>query len=228
MKQYLVLIVLVLGMSFHNLAAQSLRQHSYEEILPGYLIFDIGINGWQGQQQESVQVQMPSFGVSLAYVAQIKLSEHWELLPGVGFSFEDYRFKDLRTIRKEDGQLVFPIIDNGLAVRKTKLALDFLEVPLELHYRTPIKGREFRIGIGAKIGYQIGARSKIKYKDAPKERISDDFYTNPFRYGLQARVGYANFSFFAYYRLNPLFRIENLDCQCNINTFNLGMSLLVF
>ncbi|MCC5946189.1 MAG: PorT family protein [Bernardetiaceae bacterium] len=232
LNAYIFRLLCIVGIThllcLHAAEAQSMRQHSYEEILPGYLIFDFGINGWRGQDTEQVRIQMPSVGFSLAYLGQVKVSEHFELLPGVGFSFENYRFDRLRTIEKAGEQLVFPEIEDIFDISKTKLALDFIEVPIELHYHTPIKGREFRVGLGAKLGYQIGARSKIKYKGAPKVRVRDDFYTQAFRYGIQARVGYGNIALFAYYRLNPLFETERLDCNCAIQSFHIGMTLLAF
>ena len=68
----------------------------------------------------------------------------------------------------------------------------------------------FRLGIGGFVGFKLGARQYLEYKDAAgmdrKVVEYGNFNMNTLNYGLSAYVGYKSTSLYVKYDLNPLFR----------------------
>lgn len=68
----------------------------------------------------------------------------------------------------------------------------------------------FRLGIGGFVGFKLGTRQYLEYKDAAgmkREEVQyDNFDMNTLNYGLSAYVGYKMTSLYVKYDLNPLFR----------------------
>ena len=86
-----------------------------------------------------------------------------------------------------------PIVDFGGHSRKTRVWDGW--------------NNAFRFGIGPYIGYRISSHSKIVYDDGDreKEKETDSFYLNNFRYGLRLQIGYRSTDLFFNYDLNELF-----------------------
>jgi hypothetical protein len=78
-----------------------------------------------------------------------------------------------------------------------------------------------RIGVGGFIGFKLGTRQFLEYKDLDGIRINevqrDNFNMNPVNYGLSAYLGYKSTSLYVKYDLNPLFK--NTDTR----NFSLGV-----
>ena len=69
--------------------------------------------------------------------------------------------------------------------------------------------RAFHIGVGAMLGYKIGAHTKARFTEegtTEKPKQYDDFYLNPFRYGARVAIGYRKFNIFADYYASEMFR----------------------
>lgn len=76
------------------------------------------------------------------------------------------------------------------------------------------KSNQFKIGIGAYAGMNIGSMQKLKYKEdgvSIKNKIKRDYNTTDFVYGVGAYVGYDAFSLFAKYDLSPLYKDQPED-----------------
>lgn len=99
--------------------------------------------------------------------------------------------------------------------KKNKINTTYVDVPVELRFRTNpnAKGRSFKLGLGARVGYLISAHTKYKGNDLTglqrevkiKEVITKNNNLNRFRYGLNARIGYGNINIFGFYSLSTLF-----------------------
>lgn len=81
--------------------------------------------------------------------------------------------------------------------------------------------RSARLGIGGFVGFKLGTRQYLEYRDANNVEIEevqfDNFNMNIFNYGLSAYVGYRDTSFYVKYDLNPLFQ--------NTETRNVSMGI---
>ena len=70
--------------------------------------------------------------------------------------------------------------------------------------------KSVRLGIGGFVGFKLGTRQYLEYKDANgvkvKEVQKDNFNMNTVNYGLSAYLGYRSTSLYVKYDLNPLFQ----------------------
>jgi hypothetical protein len=148
-----------------------------------------------------------------------------------GFSFQ---FNGL----KSQDNLYFVVDDEGKTVqapfayplRKSKLRMDNLVIPIHFEFgpfkttrsehriRYSLKD-QFRIGVGAYGGLNMGTRQKLKYdQDGSnrKTKIKGGLNSSPFIYGLSGYMGVNCFSVYVKYDLNPIFKSPS-DEQRNIS-----------
>ncbi len=155
--------------------------------------------------------------------------DNFGFLTGMGFEFNHYRFKNNTTIEVIAGSIAgIEIMTPG--VLKTKLTTTYLTVPLLLEYQTPQISRRQRIHLSAGLigGVKLGAYTKVVSREAGnrnKERVRDDFYLNPFRYGLTFRAGFGHLNLYANYYLTPLFAKGKGP---ELYPFSIGLSLIGF
>ncbi len=112
---------------------------------------------------------------------------------------------------------------------KNKLSVLYLSIPLLFEFQFPVGKKNKRIffSAGAIGGLTIDAFTHQKYKIKGKEfknRVRDDFFFLPYRYGITARLGYSFIRFFANYNLTPLFE-ENKGPE--LYPFSAGIALIV-
>lgn len=130
------------------------------------------------------------------------------LVTGLGFSSMDFRFDQPITVSKSPGNgMLIPIDLEPTGLKKSKLNVSYLTVPMILEIATPLKMNQHRLtlGGGAIGGLNIGSRTKIKTSDGiSKERRN--FNVNPFKYELTGRLGLGELCIFANYSMTPLFK----------------------
>lgn len=67
-----------------------------------------------------------------------------------------------------------------------------------------------RIGVGGFVGFKLGTRQYLEYRDLDgidiEEVQYDNFNMNTLNYGLSAYAGYGSTSLYAKYDMNPLFK----------------------
>ncbi len=99
------------------------------------------------------------------------------------------------------------IVESQEPVKKSKLAVSHLHIPLLLKFETNPNNRKksFEIGAGAFGGVLLSARTKIKTLDGQKTKHWDDFNLNKFRYGFVAELGYGWFNIYGSYSLSEMF-----------------------
>ncbi|UCD62088.1 MAG: hypothetical protein JSV59_05860 [Flavobacteriaceae bacterium] len=148
-----------------------------------------------------------------------------------GFSFQ---FNGL----KSQDNLYYVVDDEGKTVqapfeyplRKSKLKIDNLVIPIHFEFgpfktirsenriRYSLKN-QFRIGLGAYGGFNMGTRQKLKYNQDGSNRkttLKGGLNSNPFIYGLSGYMGVNCFSVYVKYDLNPIFKSPS-DEQRNIS-----------
>jgi len=153
------------------------------------------------------------------------------MLTGLGFEWHNYRFSNDVWLEMEGGALQYYYIV-GTPVKKTKLTVSYMTVPLIFEFQTNSKSRanSFHVGLGVVGGLRIGSHTKVKFEnknaeysltnpligplpDTPtytsskrKKKNYDDFYLNPLKLDATVRIGWANINLFATYSLFPMFR----------------------
>jgi hypothetical protein len=166
---------------------------------------------------------------------------HFSFVPGIGFSFERYKFKDGRVLTNypayDSIKMETPTTVGYTSLKKSKLITNYIEAPLEFQYsiNPDDPARSFKIAIGGRIGYLFDSFTKVKYHEyTENKKIKDkqNFNLSQFRYGLTSRISFGSFSIFGYYNLNPLFEKGkgpvNNGVIMDFNTFTAGLSLSGF
>lgn len=141
---------------------------------------------------------------------------------GAGVSIQDFSFENTRTRIEKGANSITFTEDATITGRKSKISMSHIN----LHFVPTIsfgRYRAFRIGLGGYAGYRIGAHAKYKFDDAEgdkqKEKIKDNWFINPFRYGVRATVGWDFFDLFFNYDLTELFEDDIAAPKLNPVTF---------
>jgi hypothetical protein len=115
-------------------------------------------------------------------------------------------------------------------LNKSKFRIDNLVIPIYFEIGPSRKKerhgsfrysthRQFKFGLGGYGGLRLSSRQKLKYNDGSsnvKEKLVGRYNTNNVIYGLGAYVGAGDFSLYAKYDLNTIFK-DNPKAQRNVS-----------
>jgi len=212
------------------LCAQNKNNEAVKYFGRDQVIFDLNYNYWIDNENTTRQ-NINSYGCSF-YIMYNLLGKYSNICfaSGFGLSMENI---NLETQPYDSlGYTYFTIIPSNIDYQKNKIALTYLDVPLEIRIRTNPneKRKSFKIFLGGKLGYLINNHLKyigedfatgkwVKYKNYYLPNIS------PFRYGLTCRIGFGKFNITGYYALTTLFK-ENKSAE--IYPVNIGISMILY
>jgi hypothetical protein len=219
--------------------------------IPGTFVMEFGFNrDFTGPDNFSLRF-WGSRTVNFYYQYELRIAKsRISLVPGIGVSLERFGFKKYRTLfnYNDSLRLMLPgqrinitssdsVVNPMRGVRNSKLMTNYVDIPVELRYTSnpDDPARAFKVAVGGRIGYLLDSFTKVKYKDddgIKKLKDKQDFNLNKLRYGVSARIGYGNFSIFAYYNLTELFEkdkgIYYQKALHNFPTATFGISLSSF
>lgn len=181
------------------------------------LVAEINWN-WLLDAPEELNLRPQSRGFNIYGYYDIKLGgDKVGFAPGLGVATANYYHEAIFSIGDSTTGIV-PIPDS-LEFKKNKLSLTYLELPVELRFRTKLnaKGNRFKFAAGFKAGYLIGSHTKYRgddygvFNDGQDEiKLKRHGIENlsKFRYGVTARIGYGVFNLHVYYGLSNLFEAD--------------------
>ncbi|MBL7922729.1 MAG: DUF2807 domain-containing protein [Bacteroidia bacterium] len=149
---------------------------------------------------------------------------------GIGLTLNNYRFSSDKTLIA-DSRLVtagFDSSNSGKRINydKNKLAVNYITVPLLLQFNTREHFRKsFHVAAGMLLSYKYNSHLKLVYTedgDREKSKRHDEFNIQPFRYDATLRIGYENYTLYASYALNSLFKE---DRGPSLHPFQVGINL---
>jgi hypothetical protein len=202
--------------------------------------FELGINGLMTpdhsinlpselgyldlRYEKSVAVNLNLYQQNLALMGDVL-----GLYTGIGLGWNNYRLPNNILLVKGSHELEHIVPDTDLPY-KNKLTMMMVNVPLmlELQTRSHSEFSKFHLAAGVNLGVRLSSHTKQVYKlDGKKDKVKthEDFYINPFRYDLQARMGWGKINFFASYSLNSLFRDGKGP---EVYPFSIGLRILNF
>ncbi len=184
------------------------------------LIFDFYSDIWMGAP-DSVNIRGYNPGASISLMQDFALgSSNFSLAIGLGIG--THNFHHNATIFKDT--LDYSYFQNRVDTPKmNKLVLSFIDVPIELRFRTK-RANVFRFSIGGKIGYMVNNHIKF-VSEGLKIKSYNIKDVNPLRYGVTARVGYKMYNLFVYYSLSTLFE---KDKGTEMAPLSIGISIIPF
>ncbi|MEM7548049.1 MAG: outer membrane beta-barrel protein [Bacteroidota bacterium] len=250
MRNLTLLFIIVIYTSTILLAQEDeKKQNRYEDPfeVPGNVIVDLGFNflsddggvetGFWGSK---------SVGIYYMYEKTWKDS-HFSINPGIGVSLEKYDFRDDFTLAEsidEDGFefTEFVALDSAFQagtlgsteIRKSKLAAEYIEIPLEFRYYQNKKNhdRGLRVAIGIKGGFLFTSRTKIKYEALDGDNVilkeKNDFHLNGLRWSAFGRIGLGGLNLFYEQGLSNIFESGQGPLATDARYFKVGISFIGF
>jgi hypothetical protein len=234
MKKLFLFLLTIITLS--NLNAQTAPEKNERlkfKNLPGNFIFDLGLTRYRFYNDDMKLRLFGSRGANIYYTYDIKLVNNLSFSPGIGVGITNYFFSERVTI-KDSSQIDQMFMDKLGAeygtLKKSKLNANYIDIPLEFRWRSSSDVNSFKIAIGAKAGVLVSAHTKIKYKEdgMKREKLTDDFELNRFRYGVYGRIGYGSFHVFGYYSLSELFNEGKAPGGRSIVPYMVGITISAF
>ena len=111
---------------------------------------------------------------------------------------------------------------------KSSFRIIYLDAPVMFEFDNSKPGRSngFSFALGGYGGLRLGAKTLVKYSDfnGDNSKVKDEnnYYTNGFRYGALAQIGFGTFKITAKYDLNNLFRTDRTTPDYQIASLTLG------
>lgn len=209
--------------------------------IPGDLTIEFGLNMLPDAPEGMDLNLWGSKTFNVYYQYPMRLSESgFYFYPGLGIATEKYAFKDANTIgyvEDDLGNEVLEIIELDTilpgGVKKSKIGNTYVDLPLELRWnlRKNDPKRSFKVIAGAKIGFLIDSKTKIKYVENGENKITkqkENFYLAELRYGIYGKIGYGSFTAYYYYSLSPLFQSNKGPSKTTAAPMTFGISLALF
>lgn len=191
------------------------------------LIIDVVYNDWMGDRK-LFQNHWESVGINTNLLFDIPLTKRNTVSLGIGVSHQMMNIRhDNHLLRVDSTQTTqwankLPT-DN---FNKNKLIGNSFSVPVELRLRT--KGwRHFKVHLGGKVGVQANLYSKTIVGKGDKRVVTKNYHffdVQRLLYSVHARIGIRNWSLYASYNFNPIFK-NSKSVQLNHWQFGLSISL---
>ena len=177
-------------------------------------LFTIGLDVyadiWQDVPEEQIKTGTINPGVNIFGTYNFLFGKsNISFSPGLGIGVHNmFNHSFVRTT--DDSTFFVPINKDTINYKKSKFVLTYLDIPLELRYKSE---GGFRVAIGFKFGFLIQSHTKYKGDDYIEPTNNDlviykktkikHLETN--RYGFTARIGYKWLNLWGYYQLSTLF-----------------------
>lgn len=231
--------------------------------IPGTFVMDLGVNRLTEKPNDLKYGLWGSRTANVYYLYDIRIGKtKFTFHPGIGLGMERFKMQNFQQYLPSDtidgvnptlmfdaqGNTTFveavryiydadtlgqPNWSDSYSTKKTMLALNYLDIPMEVRFNTNPEdpARSFKVAIGGRVGYLINAHTKIKYKengDLKKLKNHQDFNLSKFRYSVYMKLYMGNFNIFGYYNLNPLFEDKKGPSQTGASSYTIGISLASF
>jgi hypothetical protein len=200
-----------------------------------HMLIQFGYLGLGGSTADSTKTAgfSKSFNVFLMYDFPFKTNPKLSMAFGPGiatdhivFSAKNIGIKDITT------RMRFQDLSDTNHFKKTKLAVAYLEAPIEFRYTSDptSPGKSFKAAIGVRVGTMINAHTRnSKYEDRNGNNLNDYVmkemskrFFNKTRIVAMARVGAGHFTVFGSYQLTTLLKD---GAGPELHPFTIGLTL---
>ncbi len=151
---------------------------------------------------------------------------------GIDFSWHNFRLDGDEILEAGDTSSFFTTIPGIDEYEKNKYHIAYFNIPVMFQLDFSEAGdrdEAFTLGLGGYGGVRLQAKRELEYSDNVYRRIEekayDDFFTNQFRYGVMAQVGFDSFKITATYDLNDFFTSGDGPANYNMLNVTLGFTL---
>lgn len=202
MKKSLLLLPALLLISLMA-NAQLIKDRTGGKVTIGFDLFT-DINTGDSYENFNLRSINQGFDTYITYNFPMAETKHTVSL-GLGVSCHNYYMKNAWLSEPYNDVITFK---EEPAVKKSKINLNYLDIPLEVNFRIADK---FKISIGAKVSFLMQSKTKTKgdvFGDGHKWELKYKDITGleSIVYGLNARVGYRCVNVFVGYQINNSFK----------------------
>ncbi|EDM35990.1 hypothetical protein PBAL39_23322 [Pedobacter sp. BAL39] len=140
-------------------------------------------------------------------VAQMgyRFNQNFKIYVAGGFDWTHIRLNKNITIQKDQQQLTY--VEDDVEFSKNRFSSSYLHIPLNFELRTKENnnGNRFYFVIGPEVSFLLNGKVKQISEERGKQKFTDDYRFQAFRYGGTLRFGYNGFGFFTKYYFNDMF-----------------------
>jgi len=200
-----------------------------------FFLMDLGINSYHNEGQPNLPSSLETFqlnhGRSVAvnlhiYRQRIGIGNRiFNIEHGLSFDLNHYAFQN--KVVFNDGAIPAFIIDGSSEIRRSRLYISRLTMPLMLHFETfPRKmSRSLHVGVGGYASLRLASNLRTKLTGRDKERVADDFRLNDFMFGARVELGFGPVNLYAKYAFTDLFKTGEGP---SLTPFSIGFMVVPF
>lgn len=221
MKKTFILLSALLLISF--LAnAQLIKDRTNGKVTVGFDLFT-DINTGSSYENFNLRAINQGFDTYITYNLPMAATKHTVSL-GLGVSSHNYYMKNAWLSDPYADVITFT---EESEVKKSKINLNYLDIPLEINFRIADK---FKISIGAKVSFLMQSKTKTKgdvFGDGHKWELKYKDITGleSIVYSVNARMGYRCVNVFVGYQINNAFKAERGP---EIMPFSIGIGIRAY
>ncbi len=225
MKRILIAFVLIVMMGNLSFANDPIRLRPSERFL-----LELFTDIWQ-DEPENMDMNTINRGVGIYFLQDFVLgTSNFSFATGLGFASHNLYSDHYYLFDPETETYNFEAIQADYD--KNKLSLNYIDVPVEIRFRTRTLPHTFRLHAGIKGGYMIQAHTKyeggdeifqhgndIKFKEHNLDQIER------FRFGITGRIGYGRVTLNAFMPLTDVFYDNNAE---DMRPISVGLTFILF
>ena len=216
---------------------KSQKTYSYGELYFGW-------NGWSNSDGQATTVAgdattteldgWPSTTWGFGFGGNTQLGTgKFSVRYGFQFNWHYFRLKGNTIIVKDtlpngsgEGTFFTPSTQGNF--KKSVYRIAYLDVPVMFQYYSKDRGEYggLALGIGGYGGVRINSSHKAVYDDVfndkSKDKLNNNYFSNSFRYGVMAQIGYGSFRLTGKMDLNYLFDQDKATPDYKVGSITLG------
>jgi hypothetical protein len=232
MKKYFLAIILIAGI-FGKSFAQDIEEITISKMRPAdRLILGVFTDIWQ-DLPSGMKTLAINRGITIDYLQEFPIStSNFSVAAGLGFASHNLYSDHVYFDRDQTGAHEFlPVGDiYSTEYSNNKLSLNYINIPLEIRFRTRNTKHAFRIHAGIKAGLLVSAHTKYVGEIAPDKRetkLKEKKLENiePFLVGFHGRIGYGRVNLNTFISLTDIFTENN---AANASFMSVGLSFIFF
>jgi hypothetical protein len=241
MKRIVLCTLLFAGITLFS-TAQSMEDVKKYKSKKTYGYFELyfGWNNWYGSDGMADIVEgdpttteldfWPSMNWGFGFGSNTRFGESkFSVRYGLQFNWHFFRLKgNTILVKSPDPEGVFFVQDETQNYKKSSFRKTYLDLPvlLQFHSKGASSSGGFVITAGGYIGLSLATSTKLcftdEFNDQVKVKYHDNFFTNAFRYGVMAQLGWGSFRITGKLDLNQLWEDDKETPDYQIGGFTLG------
>jgi len=150
---------------------------------------------------------------------------------GIDFSWHNFALTGQNILETSADSSFYLNTGTTIEYDKNEYDIAYFNVPLMLQLdfsKSGDRDESWTIGVGGYGGVRMFAERELEYSASPynsvEEEAKADFFTNQFRYGALAQIGYGSFKITASYDLNEFFEPNKGPGNYNMANVSLGFT----